>query len=335
MRRPRAKVDGDAYYHVTSRCALQTYLLKDDGEEVKSMFMKMLRRAEYFSGVEIVNYCIMDNHFHILLFVPKRREVNDEELIARISVLYGPEKTKRILNRWKQLRADGDVAIIEKECAAFRKRMYDISEFMKTFKQRFSLWFCSNHNDLEGTIWQGAFHSVLVEGKHDALGAISTYITLNPVRAKMVANASDYIWSGYGAACAGDIEAKKALLATYTGKASMAQKWEAYKAMIAVAVAESGIEKTGSSKSAEMAKSDAPGTEKANVSEPEFKRGLDATKIREKTVSRGLAFGSKAFVEAAIAETHNTVAGLSRTKPTAYCLGEQKTPLYYASRHTA
>ena len=57
MRRARVKAEGEAFYHVMSRCALQQHLLTDD---VKGMFMKILRRAEYFSGVKIVNYCIMD-----------------------------------------------------------------------------------------------------------------------------------------------------------------------------------------------------------------------------------------------------------------------------------
>ena len=73
MRRARVKVSGGAYYHVMSRCALQKYLLRDP--EVKEMFMKILRRAERFSGVEIANYCVMDNHFHLLVKVPKRQEI--------------------------------------------------------------------------------------------------------------------------------------------------------------------------------------------------------------------------------------------------------------------
>ena len=215
MRRTRIKVDGEAYYHVMSRCALQEHLLAG---EVKGMFLRILRRAERFSGVRVLDYCIMDNHFHLLLKVPKRCGVSDEELDERVRVLYGEAKAERIFARWKLLVDVGGGAAVERERNALRKRMYDLSEFMKTFKQRFSLWYCSNHGNLEGTIWQGPFHSVLVEGSRDALGAVSSYIALNPVRAGLVRDPGKYGWSGYGAACAGDATAKTALLSEFGGR---------------------------------------------------------------------------------------------------------------------
>ena len=358
MRKPRAKVDGDAYYHVMSRCALQTYLLAD-GEEVKDMFMRMLRRAEYFSGVKILNYCVMDNHFHLLLFVPKRREVNEAVLRDRVSVLYGKKKAECMFAKWDELEKSGNKAIAEKEKSALRKRMYELSEFMKTFKQRFSLWYCSNHDDMEGTIWQGAFHSVLVEGKHDALGAISTYITLNPVRAGIVKDAGQFAWSGYGAACSGDIMAKDALLLGYANGANQEQKWKAYCAMIKNATAgtaEGKVEReaqkntTVDTNSTLLKSGDAGGTEtsesdvkcgKGNDSKDKsgndggkLLRGLAATRMRERLISRGLAFGSRKFVEEAIHRAMQQSGG-NGTPSHGYCMGEKRTALYFASRHTA
>lgn len=328
MRRARVKVEGSAFYHVMSRCALQQFLLTD---EVKEMFLKILRRAECFSGVKIVNYCIMDNHFHILLKVPERREVSDDELDEKIKVLYGPVKATKIFGRWEVLRNLGSTAAIEKERNAFRKRMYDLSEFMKTFKQRFSLWYCTNHGNLEGTIWQGPFHSVLVEGKNDALGAISTYITLNPVRANLVKRPEDYAWSSYGAASTGDSEARSGLLSTYGTNAALAAKWEAYKAMIEAAVSKvvpgSELKKSGSDDVA--TKADPIGKGKSAM--PKMK---DTTmRRRERDLSRGVAFGSKAFVLSVIMNASNT--GDVRTFPKAFCLGARNTPLYCAGRRRA
>ena len=88
MRALRAKVAG-AYYHATSRCAFQTFAFEAAS---KDMFVKIMRRAEAFSGVEIANYCVMDNHFHILVKVPIRKDVDDAELDRRIAVLYGDTK---------------------------------------------------------------------------------------------------------------------------------------------------------------------------------------------------------------------------------------------------
>lgn len=212
MRQARVKVQQDAYYHVTSRCALQTFLL---GPEEKDMFVKMMRRAESFSGVEIVTYCVMSNHFHILVKVPGRRMVSEEELKDRITVLYGETKANRTFARWNAFREANMNSVVEEEQSAFRRRMYDISEFTKTLKQRYSVWYCANHQKedggkIEGTIWQGRFHSVLVEATQKALTAVAAYIDLNPVRAKIVKDAKVYRWSGYGAAKRGESKAKHA-----------------------------------------------------------------------------------------------------------------------------
>lgn len=212
MRKLRVKVDGESYYHVTSRCALQAFLMKSSA---KSMFVKMMRRAEEFSCVHVLAYCVMDNHFHILVKVPAKREIGEEELKRKIEVLYGPIKAARIFKRWETWLESGDEDAVCDEQESYRARMFDVSEFVKTLKQRYSLWFCSNNlredgSKIEGTIWQGRFHSVLVENTQKALAAVAAYIDLNPVRAGIVSDAKSYRWSGYGAAHRGDGEAKVA-----------------------------------------------------------------------------------------------------------------------------
>ena len=340
MRRNRVKVEG-AYYHVMSRCALQAYLLKEDGEEVKGMFMKMLRKAEYFSGVKIVNYCVMDNHFHLLLQVPKRREVSDEELEKRIRVLYGEKRSAQILGRWEQLlKMGGFDDVVRRERDAMRRRMYDISQFMKTFKQRFTLWYSANHGNLEGTIWQGVFHSVLVEGKHDALGAVSTYITLNPVRAQMVADPADYAWSGYGAACAGDARARKALLSAYDGDATMDAKWQAYKAMLDVRLAEIGgaepkpVMPDGATACGAAGAEAADGEGGAGKGKDAVTASVSVTlRKRDKGIARGLAFGSNGFVWAAIRKFCARERTITCPRPIG--VGQRRTQLFCAGRRRA
>ena len=69
----------------------------------------------------------------------------------------------------------------------------DLSEFMKTFKQRVSQWYNSNYSH-EGTLWGGRFKSVLVEdGRY--LRNLVAYIHGNPIRAGLVTRAADYEWS--------------------------------------------------------------------------------------------------------------------------------------------
>jgi putative transposase len=47
-----------------------------------------------------------------------------------------------------------------------------------------------------GTLWEGRYKSTLVDSELYFL-TVSRYIELNPVRANMVANPSDYTWSSY------------------------------------------------------------------------------------------------------------------------------------------
>jgi hypothetical protein len=51
-----------------------------------------------------------------------------------------------------------------------------------------------------GTLWEGRFKSVLVEGTGQTLSTMAAYIDLNPVRAGIVKDPADYRWSGYAEA---------------------------------------------------------------------------------------------------------------------------------------
>lgn len=58
--------------------------------------------------------------------------------------------------------------------------MHDLSEFMKTVLQRFTLWFNRTHQRT-GTLWEEGFKSVIVESG-TAARTMAAYIDLNPVR---------------------------------------------------------------------------------------------------------------------------------------------------------
>ncbi len=207
MRTARLKLNG-AYYHVMNRCALQEFLFD---EEEKDMFVKMMRRAEFFSGIKILDYCVMNNHFHILLKVPEREDVPESLIRERVTVLYGEERARKMFARWDAFRAAGQAEAVEGELSSLKRRMYDLSQFMKTLDQRYSVWYRANHDMKDGTIWQGRFYSVLLDSDSGALSAVSSYIAMNPVRAKIVANPEDYPWSGIGAAKGKDNQAREGL----------------------------------------------------------------------------------------------------------------------------
>ena len=207
MSKKRIKPSGSSVYHITSRIAHKEFLLDNDE---KSIFVNIMRRAAVFSGVEILTYCIMSNHFHILVRVPKREEIDDNTLLQRVRVLYGEEKFEKLLMQFKQWEDCNLQVRIDEALAKFRERMYDISEFAKTLKHYASNSY-NKRNKHEGTLWSGRFSSTIVEDNQKTLMAVGAYIDLNPVRAKMVDHPGQYAWSGFGAAQIGSDTAREGL----------------------------------------------------------------------------------------------------------------------------
>ncbi len=201
---------GEAYYHCVSRVVDRQFIF---GDSEKEMFVQMMRKYERFYGVRVMTYCVMSNHFHILVEVPKRPEVmhSDEELLAEIKRIYSVEAFIQVRWQLEQFRKIGATEAAEALRESFFKRMWDVSFFMKSLKQRFSAWY-NKKAARRGTLWEQRFRSVLVQSG-DALMTMAAYIDLNPIRAGMVEKPEDYRWSGYSEAMAGRRTARGALAA--------------------------------------------------------------------------------------------------------------------------
>lgn len=190
----------DAVYHCMTRTVNGEHLF-DEGD--KERLRRMLWQVADFSGVEVLTYALMNNHFHVLVYVPYQDTISDQELLRRYQVLYprpADFETASIGVLERKLQENGrDAAEIRRK---LRARMGDVSEFMKTLKQRFSRWY-NHHHGRFGTLWAERFKSVLVEGEGNPLQTMAAYIDLNPVRAGMVDDPKDYRFCGYAEAVAG------------------------------------------------------------------------------------------------------------------------------------
>ena len=272
----RVKADGGAYYHLVGRCALQHYLFTD---EEKRVFVAMMRRVAAFSGLDVLTHCVMSNHYHILIHVPCPATITEAEILRRVATLYGDARAKEMRLRWTDYRKKGLLTTLQAEQDKLRSRMNDISPFMKSLNQRFSVWYRAHHDGHKGTLWESRFSSTLVEGG-GSLAAVAAYIDLNPVRAGIVSDPKDYAFSGYGAASMGDADARKGLSGVYgSTSASYEKVLKAYRGLLyahgATDLAPSEVRKV-------LADHEKP-------SLPQLLR----CKIR--AMSRGLAIGSKAF----------------------------------------
>ena len=209
MRRPRIKVEGEGFYHVVSRIGGKRFLID---ETEKAILLGMIRGAAAFSGVDVFTYAIMSNHFHLLVRVPRKRDVSDKELEKRMMALYGPAKFNAVLKKWAGWMKKDQEDRVEDEKARMRARMYDLSQFCKTFKEAYTQDYNRRHENT-GTIWEGRFRSILLEGSFRAMTTVAGYIHLNPVRAAIVERAEDSKWTGYGAGFKGDSWAQVGLRA--------------------------------------------------------------------------------------------------------------------------
>ena len=88
MRSLRATVPESAFYHVTSRALEKRFIFDEPAAEV---FRGFMRQVEAFTGVRVVTYCVMSNHFHLLLHVPKRQAIPDAEMLARLENSFSPK----------------------------------------------------------------------------------------------------------------------------------------------------------------------------------------------------------------------------------------------------
>ena len=205
----------NGFFHIVCRTVGKAFLFEDEAE--KERLLLWLDKAVAFCGVDILSWCLMSNHIHLLVKVPPRQTVSDAELDRRMRILYLPKRYNAIMAQWATWRRmDGNDRRVEEAKAKLRRRMFDISWFMKTFKQAAAQDYSARH-DYSGSIWGGTrFKSVYLEGTREVLLSVAAYIHLNPVRAKMVSAPEQYPWSSWGQACARPGHARSALLCIYS-----------------------------------------------------------------------------------------------------------------------
>jgi len=201
MRFPRVKADGPGFYHCVSRVVERRFIFQTSGHgsAEAERFIKLMRRLEAFSGIRVLTYVLMSNHFHLLCEVPEPKALSEAEVLERIEAGYGPARLETLqqeLARYRQ-QPDGN-AQIQRLLDGYRRRMYDLSVFIKELKGRFAQWYNQRH-DRYGVLWAERFKSVLLEGGQ-SLAAVAAYIELNPVRAGLCADPKDYRYCGYAEA---------------------------------------------------------------------------------------------------------------------------------------
>ena len=143
MARPLRIQFPGAFYHVTSRGNERKAIFRNDRDRQK--FLSYLESAHESYGARVHVFCLMENHYHLLLETPRG---NLSQILHHVNGAY--------------------------------TTYYNV-------KRR-----CSGH------LFQGRYRALLVE-KESYCQELSRYIHLNPVRAALVKEPEDHVWSSYSA----------------------------------------------------------------------------------------------------------------------------------------
>ena len=198
MRTARTLAEHTGFYHVILKATGPQMLFREDAD--KRDFLSILERSARFSGVDVLSFALLDNHFHLLVMVPEHESVPSEdspEFHRRIEALYGAERSERLFARWARWEEKERGTEVALERDRLLHRMHDLGQFMKTLKEWHSRQYREKHG-WEGTLWRGRYKSILVCESYLALRTLALYIVMNPVRAGIVKQGTDSPWTSFG-----------------------------------------------------------------------------------------------------------------------------------------
>ena len=166
-------------YHVMSRTALDGFPMKD---VEKDYLMGLIKRFCGLYFAEVLGFCCMDNHFHLLVRMHSESNYTDEEIKVRFEAFHKETGSGQefVPNMIAQLRA----------------KYGNLSEFVREIKLGFTRFYNKRHKR-KGFFWGGRFKSVVVENGETLINCLA-YIDLNPVRAGIVDKPEDYRWNSIG-----------------------------------------------------------------------------------------------------------------------------------------
>ncbi len=219
----------NTYHHLGSRIAHRVYFLREDE---RNEFVDRMFRVAAFTGVELVGWCIMTNHFHIMAYLPRPVELDEEEVLHRYSILKGKDAMHFLVEQFKQWRATpGSEALVGRELVRLKSMMYSIAWFMKIIKQ----WTTEEYNrrySHKGTLWEATYFDRVVDDTLEAKAHALGYVHLNPIRAAASAGYDDYPWSSFTALHRGSVAAIRGMRRVYGDDASVEAMSESHIALM-------------------------------------------------------------------------------------------------------
>src|SRR5210317_313266 len=122
--------DVEAYYHVHSRTVGIPGEFNLSNPLAQRKLLDSIKHYSQAYFVEIAGFCVMGNHYHLILKCEASREVGIDELKRRAHILYPSEESKLAIELWPQEKWD-----------RLHKRLFDLSEFMRNVQSDFARWY--------------------------------------------------------------------------------------------------------------------------------------------------------------------------------------------------
>ena len=304
------KTQGPWRFHCLSRTMDWIFDVRDRNCPVCLKFVEIMRDLEEFTGVRVLTYTLMSNHFHILAEQPQDtgEVIAEQEVLRRFGVLHGEgalRNLERDLHHLREVLKTPQAA--EAQIDKLRARMGDVSIFMKELKGRFAQWYNITRKRY-GVLWKERFKSVVVEDGQ-ALITMATYIDLNCVRAGIVTDPKDYKWCGYAEAIGAEktlrTKAREGLRRVVEGEGTergeqgwTQARWDRVQSRYRKCLFDLGRRQEGPLEPGEKIRGGIPKEEVEKVLKAGGKLSpAQALRCRIRYFNDGVALGSKEFIE--------------------------------------
>ena len=77
----------------------------------------MMFRVAEFSGIRLLGWCIMTNHFHVLVYLPEEEDLDEAEIVRRYGVLKGKMAANILSQDLAKKRVQNDEKGVEETLA--------------------------------------------------------------------------------------------------------------------------------------------------------------------------------------------------------------------------
>lgn len=190
---PRSQLislEATPYYHVISRCVRRQFLCGIDRQTGRDFSHRRdWIRSRIFElqdvfAIDVCAYAVMSNHFHVVLAVDQQQALDwePEEVARRWTKLFGGNSLVRSFVAGERL-SDAQRSTVEAQIIEYRRRLYDISWFMRCLNEPIARM-ANAEDNVTGRFWEGRFKSQALLDEA-ALISMMVYVDLNPIRAAM------------------------------------------------------------------------------------------------------------------------------------------------------